>query len=264
VREGLDTAGFAAVQAAAAAYAAGVGGALPERAELEDSGEVDDEEEAAPLATQLAARWAALGAARAVSPAGLAAGQAAAAGLGTAVSAARAASATELMGRRVLDGGQGSGGGGGAAAAAAAALAAASAAGRVLALLLSEPDRATRLALLADALDPGDGTQTADGHVSSDEDESADVEFISTTPLRLVQAVDRSLARLVGRDGRGGEAPGEGGGDSAPPSRRSLPGRGPPAAPEGGPALEAVLLELRRAALDAWDEEEGGGQAPAA
>ena len=251
VREGLDGPSFDAVQAALADFSTsadaaagralmpgGQGGEEAAAAAAADPGSSprssspasSSSQEDTALATQLAARWAALGAASAasaLSPAGLAAGHTAAAGLGASVTRARTASATSLVGRKRLDSEA-------AIAAAAAAVAAAGAAGRVLAFLLNQPDPAARRALLADALEPAE----AGAEPCGDED----TEFISTTPLRLVQAVDLELARLA-------RAGGVAGGGSAGPAL--LPGSRGMALED----LEAVLLDLRRAALDAWDED---------
>ena len=240
LRGGEQGGGEAAAAAAAAADpAAGEGGHGSSPSPLSSSSDPSD----AAMATQLKARWAALGAASAasaLSPAGLAAGQAAADGLGKSMSRTRSATVAALLGRARLDSDK-------AAEAAAKAVAAAAAAGRVLAFLLEQPDPATRRALLADALEPapeGEGAASGEGS-------SGDLEYISTTPLRLVQAIDLELTRLERAHGGGRGEDGEEDGAGMPFLAGLLP-ESKPAVPYA--ELEATLLDLRRAALDAWDE----------
>ena len=122
---------------------------------------------------------------------------------------------------------------------------------RILALLLEEPDPEARAALLADAFDSGDG-----GGVGAEEEgmEEQEVDFVFTTPLKLVQAIDLELGRLERAAARSSSGGGEENkveveGKFAPPPL-FLPGKGPAAAPAGGEELVAVLEDLRQRALE--------------
>lgn len=119
---------------------------------------------------------------------------------------------------------------------------------RILALLLEEPDPEARAALLPDAFDSGEGGE------EGKEGEEQEVDFVFTTPMKLVQAIDLELGRLeraTAAAGGNGEGNGieEVEGKFAPPPL-FLPGRGPAAAPEGGEELVAVLEDLRQRALE--------------
>ena len=244
----------AADDAARAAALAAVGAALTAAREGLDEGApplppflpapATDEDA---IEAAVAARWRALGAVRgggptslvppALAPAALAAGNSAAAALAGHLTTHKAAQAAALMGRVRLDAD--------AAAAAVAGAAAGDAAARILGLLLDEPDREARLALLPDAFDAGEGGGRG-GQAAPNDD--PDTEQVWTTPLRLVAAIDLALARLADA------ASAEGGGRAPLPSL-ALGGRCP-AAPGGGDELTRVLGELRAAALEYVGEEE--------
>ena len=122
---------------------------------------------------------------------------------------------------------------------------------RILALLLEEPDPSARAALLPDAFDAGGG-ESPDAPAAARESErgEAEVDFVFTTPLKLVQAIDLELGRLERAAAAGGSRGGTGGGEGFAPPPLFLPGRGPAAAPAGGEELVAVLEDLRQRAME--------------
>ena len=219
-------AALATVGAALTAAREGLDGAPPPLPLL-PAASLDDD---TAIEAAVAARWRALGVARsaaaALAPTALAAGASAAAALGADLSHRKAASAAALMGRMRLSPD--------AAAAALAGAAAGDAAGRILGLLLEEPNPSARVALLPDAFDPGE----EDGGAATPSDTAT--EPVWTTPLQLVAAIDLTLARLA--DAADAATSGR------PPSL-TLAGTCP-AAPEGGNQLAGVLEELRAAALE--------------
>ena len=87
-------------------------------------------------------------------------------------------------------------------------------------------------------------------------EEEEEVEFVFTTPLKLVQAIDLELGRLqrasadAATSGSGGGGGAVADGERFAPPPLFLPGRGPAAAPEGGEELVAVLHDLRRRAME--------------
>jgi hypothetical protein len=210
LREGFEPASAAALQAGFARAAA----EAAERRGADDGAAAGGDLPALAPAARAAA--AALG----LGPAALVAVQAQAEALEAVVGASRARSLTEVLGRARVDApGQ------------AARLAGADAAGRILEVLLGVEGRAARAALLPDAFaPPAEGVGDAFG----------EEEQLSTTSLRLLQAVDLWLARL------------EGGGAAA--GRLAL-GGGAGGAPTG-PALRRALEELREdVAAFSWDAE---------
>ena len=122
---------------------------------------------------------------------------------------------------------------------------------RILALLLEEPDPSARAALLPDAFDAGGG-ESPDAPAAARESErgEAEVDFVFTTPLKLVQAIDLELGRLERAAASGGSRGGTGGGEGFATPPLFLPGRGPAAAPAGGEELVAVLEDLRQRAME--------------
>jgi hypothetical protein len=210
LREGFEPASAAALQASFARAADEVA----ERRGAEDSAAAGGDLPALAPAARAAA--AALG----LGPAALAAVQVQAEALEAVVGASRARSLTEVLGRARADApGQ------------AARLAGADAAGRILEVLLAAEGRAARAALLPDAFaPPAEGAGDAGG----------EEEQLSTTPLRLLQAVDLWLARLEGGGAAAGRLALGGGAGSAPT----------------GPVLRAALEELREdVAAFSWNAE---------
>ena len=134
---------------------------------------------------------------------------------------------------------------------------------RILALLLEEPDPEARAALLPDAFDAGsDAESGGGGEEERGGEEEQQVDFVFTTPLKLVQAIDLELGRLERASGSSSSSSGDGDGNDdsngvvvpdgerfAPPPL-FLPGRVPAAAPAGGEELVAVLEDLRRRAME--------------